>query len=488
MASRENFHAEETEERCETVPRFEAYEGMIRVLFREKEKDFAKEALHYAELAKARLFHEMIFTRKAKGKNPVDREILNKDREFQQSIAKLRDQAGKSKDARSKLSKTIDEYETFIKEVKLQNTELGDLVSEDMPAIDEILKSLPADMSVLEYFIGEEKSYAWRISGKQIEMYELPAGREEIARRVDALISDDMEDESGRGKVTSEDENQTRFPVESKKLYDLILGPVEKNKGNSNVKKLVVIPHGELHNVPFPALYDGSQYLVERYEISVMPSLRTLPFAIGKRNTDTGKLLAFGNPAPENSRYDDLPSAEKEVKVIAETFSEKNVLILDEATETKAKTEAHKPDVIHFACHGEFNSEYPFQSGLILVPGQGEDGILQVHEVFELDIKNANLVTLSACDTAAGKITGGDDVVGFSRAFIYAGTPSVLVSLWELDDKSTRILMEHFYKNWRILKMDKASALRKAQLTLKADPEYRIPYHWAAVELIGDWE
>jgi CHAT domain-containing protein len=101
-------------------------------------------------------------------------------------------------------------------------------------------------------------------------------------------------------------------------------------------------------------------------------------------------------------------------------------------------------------------------------------------------LKNANLVTLSACETALSKIQGGDDLVGLSRGFIYAGTPSLLATLWEVDDQSTSILMEHFYKNW-LKGMSKSVALRQAQITLKQIPQYSHPSFWAPFVMIGDW-
>lgn len=101
-------------------------------------------------------------------------------------------------------------------------------------------------------------------------------------------------------------------------------------------------------------------------------------------------------------------------------------------------------------------------------------------------MKSANLVTLSACETALAKVQGGDDLVGLSRGFIYAGTPSLLATLWEVDDQSTALLMESFYKNW-LKGMTKPEALRQAQTQLKKMPQYQHPFYWAAFEMIGDW-
>lgn len=127
------------------------------------------------------------------------------------------------------------------------------------------------------------------------------------------------------------------------------------------------------------------------------------------------------------------------------------------------------------------------QSGLLLSKDADNDGYLQVHEIFGLDLRNANLVVLSACETGLSKIYGGDDLVGLSRGFIYAGTPSLMATIWEVDDRSTSILMKEFYENWHKKGMTKPEALRQAQLTLKDMPEYRHPFYWAPFIVIGDW-
>jgi CHAT domain-containing protein len=127
------------------------------------------------------------------------------------------------------------------------------------------------------------------------------------------------------------------------------------------------------------------------------------------------------------------------------------------------------------------------QSALLLSSDDKNDGRLEVSEIFDLDLQGTNLVVLSACETAAVTIEGGDDLVGLSRGFIYAGTPSLLATLWKVDDKSTEKLMRDFYINWRTKNLSKADALRQAQLSLKTDKRYNHPYYWAPFVIIGDW-
>jgi CHAT domain-containing protein len=205
---------------------------------------------------------------------------------------------------------------------------------------------------------------------------------------------------------------------------------------------------------------------------------------VKKRKPAKDSIVTFANPKTD---YVPLGFAEKEGEAISQLFSTREVYTKDKATETMAKSKSSSFSVIHFASHGLFNEKQPLYSGLLLTRDKENDGFLQVHEIFSLDLKNANLVTLSACDTALAKIQGGDDLVGLSRGFIYAGTPSLLATLWEVDDQSTALLMETFYKNW-LKGMGKPEALRQAQLALKEMPQYSHPYYWAGFVMIGDWQ
>ena len=223
---------------------------------------------------------------------------------------------------------------------------------------------------------------------------------------------------------------------------------------------------------------------MDKYSISVVPSSTVIQYVVKKRNKNLGRFLAFANPATD---YMPLDFAEIEVNNISALFSKRTVYFEREATEGRAKKLSNSSDIIHFACHGEFNDKQPMQSGLLLSRDSDNDGYLQVHEIFGLDLSNANLVVLSACETALSQIYSGDDLVGLSRGFIYAGTPCLLATLWKVDDRATSILMKVFYENWHKRDMNKTEALRKAQLALKSMPQYRHPYYWAPFIMIGDW-
>ena len=156
------------------------------------------------------------------------------------------------------------------------------------------------------------------------------------------------------------------------------------------------------------------------------------------------------------------------------------VFVRADATEAKAKKLLPTVGIIHFATHGELSETDPLSSAVLLVPGEGEDGRLEVREVFGLDL-HAKLVVLSACETGLGKLSRGDEVVGLQRAFLYAGTPAVVTTLWKVDDKATYDLIRAFYT--RLEKVGTVEALRQAQLETIAT--YPHPYQWAAFNLTG---
>lgn len=189
--------------------------------------------------------------------------------------------------------------------------------------------------------------------------------------------------------------------------------------------------------------------------------------------------MILGNPRLADPKYD-LKFAQDEALAIGKIIPRSSVLLRTEATATNLKTFGGNYPVIHLAVHGIFDPESPLNSALLLASDKDNDGILRAGDLYNLSL-NADLVTLSACETALGKVTTGDDVVGFTRGFLYAGARSLVSSLWQVDDQATRDLMVNFYTN--LSKMTKDEALKQAQLKVKE--QYPHPYYWAAFLLTG---
>ncbi len=192
-------------------------------------------------------------------------------------------------------------------------------------------------------------------------------------------------------------------------------------------------------------------------------------------------------------RLEPLPYTRDEVATIAKLYPERSETYVGEAaTEGRAKGVGRGVGVVHFACHGVVDEQFPLNSALALTipedPGEGgENGLLQAWEVFEGVRIDAELVVLSACETALGKEMGGEGLVGLTRAFQYAGARTVVASLWSVGDASTAGLMGRFYGGVKGGKA-KDEAMREAQLALLRDPKTSHPFHWAAFQVIGDWK
>ena len=284
-------------------------------------------------------------------------------------------------------------------------------------------------------------------------------------------------------------------------LHQHLIEPIADLLPAAPERRIVFIPQGDLFLVPFPALMDGDgTYLIEHHTVLTAPSIQTLALTRQQRtalsNTDTVPMLAIGNPTmpqvwnPRVSGYEqlsNLPGAEFEAREIAAFFNTQPLLNAA-ATEQAIKQQIESTRIVHFATHGLLEYGSPEDSGvsdlpgaIALAPGRGEDGLLTAAEIRILDLQ-AELVILSACDTGLGNITG-DGVIGLSRSFIEAGTPSVIVSLWSVPDAPTATLMTEFYRQLQ-QGHSKAQALRQAMLvTMESHPNL---IDWAAFTLIGE--
>jgi CHAT domain-containing protein len=263
----------------------------------------------------------------------------------------------------------------------------------------------------------------------------------------------------------------------SRRLYKHLFQPIENILSK---RSLIIVPHGILHYLPMNALHDGHGYLIDRYSISMMPSASALKY-LGKRTAGKGGgVLIFGNPDLGDAKLD-LIYAEQEARDVARIRPQSKVLIRKEATEKALRTYSSDYNYLHFATHGQFNPEQPLQSALLLAPDSQYNGMLSANKIYSLNL-SADLVTLSACETGMSKIANGDDLVGLTRGFLYAGSSSIVASLWKVDDLATAQLMTRFYKE--LDSTDKREALRTAQLETKK--QYPHPYYWAGFQLKGN--
>jgi CHAT domain-containing protein len=283
-------------------------------------------------------------------------------------------------------------------------------------------------------------------------------------------------------------------------LFQELLAPIPEIRTNS---RIIVVPDGALHLMPFAALAEEGQYLIANRTINKVPSATVfdilhhreaesisdgLPYvgvAAWTKSTATTYPILRGFSNLILKDLGPLPKSQEEVQNIANDLPKPSTLLIgDDATETHFKQlPLDKYNILHLALHGYADKDYPDQSALVFAPQRNptDDGLLQIDEIRKLRLK-ASLVTLSACDTGVGPV-GESGVENLSNAFIEAGANSVLSTLWDLEDSNTLHLMEIFYRRLAAHET-KAEALRDAQLdVLQAGLP---PYYWASFELIGN--
>ncbi len=253
------------------------------------------------------------------------------------------------------------------------------------------------------------------------------------------------------------------------KLYEKLLRPLEGAFAGQN---LVIVPYRELHYVPFHALHNGNEYLVESRVVSYAPSAAVLQKCIEKKRSGAENVLLMGF-ADEK-----IPLVDEEIRILAKIFGQSKHLSGRKATFAAFRENAGQADILHLACHGEFRPDNPLFSSLRL-----SDGWVTVRDVCAMRLK-AGLVTLSACGTGLNSVFGGDELLGLSRGFLSAGAASLLLTLWTVNDEAATALMRDFYRNLQD-GISPAEALRKAQMRFTGQGSH--PYFWSPFVLVGRW-
>jgi CHAT domain-containing protein len=250
-------------------------------------------------------------------------------------------------------------------------------------------------------------------------------------------------------------------------------------------QRLVIVPHRELHYVPFAALHDPkrNRYLIEDYTIVYAPSATAWGLLRRHDPPVSSRALVLGDPS---GSMGSLEGAAREATIVASRLGTTALLGAD-ACERLIHDLDPKVDLLHIAAHARYDGTNPLFSLIALAPdGEAYDGNLEAQEILaDVDLTGVNLVVVSACSTAAGKPSAGDEIVGLTRALLYAGTPAVLSTLWEIDDAASTALMDAFYERF-VSGLPVADALREAQLSMLRRDRFRSPRLWAAFTLNGD--
>lgn len=418
------------------------------------------EAFEAAERAKARALVDLLAGRDIRGGRDTRPQLREQLRDYASAA-----QAAATIDTALPAAEVAQRRSTLIdmrKRLQDDAPATAALVTGATPTAAAIQAHLRSGEILIEYFGDEVHLFGFVVSRQTLRAVRLD-GRG-LAGDISHL----------RTRVDTPDSGDP-LPV-ARQLYARLITPLELPGGPM---RLSIVPHGAMHYLPFAALHDGEAYLVERSPLRLLPAAGVLPFVVAAPANTRG-ILVMGNP-DLGAPHLDIAYAGDEARAIAALYPEATLLLRQQARERNFKRDAGKYRHLHLAVHGKFQPEAPLSSGLLLVGGDQEDGVLSAGELYDLTL-DADLVTLSACETGLGKVEGGDDVVGFTRGFLFAGARSLVASLWSVDDRATRDLMVRFTRNLGHLAKDEA--LRDAQLAVLH--QYRHPFYWSAFQLTGD--
>ncbi|MFI5111483.1 MAG: CHAT domain-containing protein [Terriglobales bacterium] len=529
---------------------YEFYVDLLMQLHRQYPgKGYNAQALEAHERAKARGLLDLLSEAKVDLRQGVNPELLQREIRLRQLLeqkqsAEIRLLAGgdggePARELQKELEALRTEYQQVEAQIRAGSPRYAALTQPQPLGVSAIQKQvLDPDTVLLEYAMGQQRSYLWAVTASGLASFEL-AGRGEIETLAVRLYRSII----GRRPSAPDDYQKTAWA-----LSKILLGPVKDELGT---KRLLIAADGALQIVPFAALPSPSpdagaiepyEPLIVRHEIVSVPSASTLAFLrrdVAGRPSSSKKLAVFADPVFEREDgrvpgsvalanngtrgfvqplpQDQVPAAAPAGQIATDAASliglerlpftrqeaeailrlappQSRFAALDFAANrsTAMSKDLSQYQIVHFATHGVVNDAHPELSGIVLSlfdnQGSPQDGFLRLSDLFNLKL-NAELVVLSACRTALGREVRGEGLIGLARGFMYAGAPRVVVSLWSVNDQATAEEMERFYQGMLGSRhLRPAAALRQAQIEMWKQEKWRAPFLWAAFVLQGEWK
>ena len=524
----------------------ELYIDVLMRLHQQHPNDgFDAAALQACENARARSLLELLMEANAEIRQGVDASLVDREQKVRQAISFKAEQQMRllstkhteqdAKDVSDSLNALANEYDDIQAKIRQTSPRYAALTQPAPLSVKEIQSQLLDENTVLlEYSLGEDGSYLWAVSPTLFRSFALPKRTEieDAARRVYDLVTASDRSvpnetiEQRTKRLSQADEN---YPNAIAALSRLLLGPAAAELKN---KRLLIVGEGVLQYVPFSALEDPNERatpLMVKHEIVTLPSASVL--GVLRRETKervpapkaiavfadpvfdsndarlTGKTQVAAHAEPDEARdirrsaeesglagFQRLRFSREEANQIMKLAARNNSLeALDFAANRANATSSDLQNyrVVHFATHGIVNSRHAELSGIVLSlvdqNGKPQNGFLRLYDIYNMNLK-ADLVVLSACQTALGRDIKGEGLIGLTRAFMYGGATRVVASLWQTDDRATSVLMSRFYDGLLSRRMSPAAALRNAQVSMWQDKRWQNPRYWAAFTIQGEWK
>jgi CHAT domain-containing protein/tetratricopeptide (TPR) repeat protein len=485
--------------------------------------------------------------RRGIGRDLLDRERrlqdrLNTQAERQTQLLNGRHTPEQAESAWREIESIITELQELEAEIRSRSPAYAELTDPGSLTLDAIQRLLDDDTVLLEYALGSDRSYLWAVTTHALNSFALPPRTrvEDLARQVHAALTArhagpvQESPVERRRRIASADADFVRGSTE---LSRMLLGPVASMLSG---KRLLIVADGALQLIPFSVLPEpaapgradtaasegGADPLIVGHEIAMVPSasvlaavrreqtlrtraprtvaiiadpvlsvddarLRRQKYSAEQDPLEIEALRSSPDAGPPTFRR--LQFSREEADAIAGLVAPGNrlrILDFDASRETVLKASLGDYRILHFSTHGVLDNSHAELSGLVLSmygrSGAPQDGFLRLHEIYNLTL-NADLVVLSACETALGPAIRGEGLIGLARGFIYAGASRVVASLWNVEDQATAVLMKRFYADMLSGGRSPAAALRSAQISMLRNPRWSQPYFWAAFVLEGEW-
>lgn len=362
--------------------------------------------------------------------------------------------------------------------------------------LEQVQHALPAGVQLVQYVVGESQLMIWFVMRDRLVAAKSDVTADVLRGKVIAYL--------GELRTRGNLENLNR---QASDLYQLLIAPISKQLDQN--RALCIVPDGVLQDLPFASLVspESKRYLIEDFTLVINPSAsvfaRTHDISLGKQGSESEPFLGLGNPRFNQQGFPKLhplPASEQELERIQSFYPQRLILNRRQATESALVKQIGNYEIVHLATHALSNKQSSMLSTIVLAdesysalgeqnPSQvAFDGALQAHEIYRLKPERTRLVVLSSCRSGLGDQSRNEALSGLAQAFLVAGVPTVIASLWDIDDESTASLMEKFHATHRVKKLAFGQALRQAQISFlqTAPPRLRHPYYWATFIVTGD--
>jgi CHAT domain-containing protein/Flp pilus assembly protein TadD/flagellar biosynthesis chaperone FliJ len=507
---------------------------------------YDRQAFNVSERSRARTLLELLTEAQANIKEGINPQLLAQEKSLQGQLDATEKRGldinnnpqstTKQKTAINQQHQTLlEQYQNLQNDIRAQSPKYAALKYPQPLTLEQVQQQiLDDDTALLQYSLGQEKSYLWVVTKEGMTSYQLPV-QAEIEKRATNLLQ------------IIKQGNPNSFAQAEPLLSQAILAPAQaklaaegghsqalafKARERVTKKRLLIVADGVLQYIPFStlSLSVNQQPLINQYEIINLPSsssLATIRHEIQARKSAPKTLAILANPVfsqddervqngktnlsqqpsdidllalnrsvrnLEEEKFTPLPGTRQEaeniLKLVPENTQKTSAFDFDANLQAATNPQLNQYRIAHFATHGILNTEFPELSGIVLSlvdqNGKNVNGFLRLNQIFNLKLQ-ADLVVISACQTGLGKEIKGEGLVGLTRGFMYAGSPRLLVSLWKVDDQATAEFMTRFYRLMLGKKLPPAKALREAQLEMQKITKWKSPYYWAAFTLQGEW-